>query len=64
LDEAEMRSKLKALLGLADDSKLNALIDAYRKDLPKASPSDVYFAVTTDQMMRMDAITQAERKLG
>ncbi|MGA8870328.1 MAG: carboxylesterase/lipase family protein [Candidatus Acidiferrales bacterium] len=62
LDEAEMRSKLKALLGLHDDSKLNTLIDAYKKDLPDASPSEIYFAVTTDQMMRMDAITQAERK--
>ena len=30
--------------------------------MPNASPSDLYFAVTTDRMMRMNAITQAERK--
>ena len=62
LNEAEMRSRLKALLALRDDSKLSTLIDAYKKDLPDASPSEIYFAVTTDQLMRMDAITQAERK--
>ena len=62
LSEDQMRSKLKALLRPPDDSKLGALIDAYRKDLPGASPSDIYVAVTTDKMVRMDAITQAERK--
>lgn len=62
LSEEQMRSKLKTLLGLSDDSELGALIDAYRKDLPGASPSDIYFAVTTDKMVRADAIIQAERK--
>lgn len=62
LSEEQMQSKLKALLGLSDDSKLGAIIDACRKDMPGASPSDIYFAVTTDQMVRLDAITQAERK--
>jgi para-nitrobenzyl esterase len=47
---------------LADDSKLDSLIAAYRKSRPHATPSDIFFAITTDRMTRMDAITQAERK--
>jgi para-nitrobenzyl esterase len=61
LTESQLRPALKTALGLPD-SKLDPLIDACRKDLPGASPGQVYFAVTTDQMMRNDAITQAERK--
>ena len=62
LDEAGMRTKLKAYLHLADDSQLDGLIATYRKARPEAPPSDIYFAITTDRMMRMNAITQAERK--
>ena len=63
LNEPDMRTRLKAYLRLADDSKLEGLIDIYRKDRPNATPSDIYFAVTTDRMMRINAITQAERKV-
>ena len=62
LNEADLRIKVKAHLRLADDSKLDSLIAAYRKSRPHATPSDIFFAITTDRMMRMDAITQAERK--
>jgi len=62
LNESSMRTKLRASLHLADDSKLNSLIAVYRRDLPNATPSDIYFAVMTDSGWRMDAITQAERK--
>ncbi len=62
LDEATMRSKLKSYLHLADDAQLDSLIAVYKKGLPNSSPSDIYFAITTDRMMRMNAITQAERK--
>jgi para-nitrobenzyl esterase len=62
LNEEEMKAKLKAYLHLTDESKLDGLVTAYRKARPKASPSDIYFAVTTDAAFRMDAITQAERK--
>jgi len=62
LNEEEMQAKLKAFLQLTDESRLDGLITAYRKTRPKASPSDIYFAVTTDAAFRMDAITQAERK--
>jgi para-nitrobenzyl esterase len=62
LNEADMRTKLKAYLHLADDSQLDSLIVTYKRSRPNATPSDIYFAVTTDRMMRMNAITQAERK--
>jgi para-nitrobenzyl esterase len=62
LNAADLRTRLKAYLRLADDSKLDSLIGAYRNARPGATPSDIYFAVTTDRMMRMNAITQAERK--
>lgn len=61
LRESQLRSALKTALGLAD-SKLEPLIDACTKDHPAASPGEIYFALTTDQMIRNDAITQAERK--
>jgi len=62
LDEAGMRAKLKSYLHLTDGAQVESLVAIYRKSQPSASPSDVYFAVTTDRMMRMNAITQAERK--
>jgi para-nitrobenzyl esterase len=62
LNEEDMRAKLRAFLQLTDQSKLDGVIAAYRKARPNASPSDIYFAVTTDRVFRMDAITQAERK--
>jgi len=63
LSEADMRTKLKAYLHLDDDAKLDSLIATYKKDRPNATPSDIYFAITTDRMMRMNAIKQAELKV-
>jgi para-nitrobenzyl esterase len=63
LTDADMRTKLKAYLRLSDDETLNSLIATYQKSRPNATPSDIYFAITTDRMMRMNAITQAERKV-
>jgi para-nitrobenzyl esterase len=62
LTEADMRARLKTYLHLDDEAKLDSIIALYEKDRPGASPSEVYFAVTTDRMMRMNAIAQAERK--
>jgi para-nitrobenzyl esterase len=62
LSDTDMRARLKAYLHLTDDSKVDELIAVYKKDRPDATPSDIYFAVTTDRMMRMNAIKQAERK--
>jgi para-nitrobenzyl esterase len=62
LSEPDMRAKVKTLLNVTDDSKLDALIGAYRTNRPSATPSDIYFAIGTDATGHMDAITQAERK--
>ena len=62
LNEADMRTKLKSYLHVSDDAQLDTLLAAYKKSQPDATPSDIYFAVTTDRMMRMNAVTQAERK--
>jgi para-nitrobenzyl esterase len=62
LDAAGLRTKLKSFLRMDDGSKLEALIAAYQKQRPNSTPSDIYFAVTTDADFRVDAITQAERK--
>jgi len=62
LSDADMHAKLKSYLHLTDESQVESLVAVYRKDRPDATPSDIYFAVTTDRMMRMNAITQAERK--
>ncbi len=63
LDAAAMRSRLKGLLHLDDQSRLDALIATYQAAWPGSTPSDIYFAVTTDVDFRMDAIAQAERKV-
>jgi len=63
LNEADMRARLKTYLHPDDDAKLDSIIALYEKDRPGATPSEIYFAVTTDRMMRMNAIAQAERKV-
>jgi para-nitrobenzyl esterase len=62
LDDASLHARLKALykLGAAD---VSSLIDTYRADRPDASPSLLFFTITSDRQMRMNAITQAERKV-
>ena len=62
LDEAGLRASLNHYLGPIAESKLDALIAAYKKHRPNAAPSDILFAVTTDRWFRWAAITQAERK--
>jgi para-nitrobenzyl esterase len=62
LDEAGLRTRLRTLFKIGD-AEVENLIAAYRKDQPDASPSLVFFAATSDRLVRMDAITQAERKL-
>ncbi len=62
IDEMGLRTRLKALFKTGD-AEIESLIAAYRKDQPGASPSLVFFTATSDRSFRMDAITQAERKL-
>lgn len=56
LDEAGMRTRLTPRFGNATDK----LIDLYRKEMPNASPSQIYFLITA---FPTAAITLAERKV-
>src|SRR5260370_2843907 len=56
LDEAGMQTRLTQRYGEATDQ----LIDLYRKEMPSASPSKIYFLITA---FPAAAITQAERKV-
>jgi len=56
LDEAGMRTRLTTRFGEAADK----FIDLYRKEMPNASPSQIYFMVNA---FPAAAITQAERKV-
>lgn len=58
LDEAGLKTRLKPIAGEAVEN----LIAVYRKNRPTATPSDLFFLITSDQRIRMGAITQAERK--
>jgi para-nitrobenzyl esterase len=55
LDEAGLRERLNSQFHDAT----NKLIDLYRKEVPNATPSELYFLTTA---FPMAAITQAERK--
>jgi para-nitrobenzyl esterase len=55
LDEAGMRTRLQPRYGEATEK----LVDLYRKEMPNASPSEIYFLITA---FPSAAITQAERK--
>jgi len=55
LDDATMRARLTPRFGDATDK----LIDLYRKEMPNASPSEIYFLINA---FPTAAITQAERK--
>src|SRR5439155_12351640 len=58
LDEAGLRARLLPIVHDAADN----LIGVYRKARPHASPSDLFFWITSEQRIRLGAITQAERK--
>jgi para-nitrobenzyl esterase len=58
LDEAEMRKRVAALVG----SDADALIQAYKKEYPKLSPSAIHFFITSYSMMGAGSVTIAERK--
>ncbi|MGH2508887.1 MAG: carboxylesterase/lipase family protein, partial [Ktedonobacteraceae bacterium] len=58
LDEAGLRTRVRGFAG----ERTDALIEVYRRVHPDAAPSDLFFAVASDWMMRMNSITVAERK--
>ena len=59
LDEAGLPS---ALAGWVPDRDIPKVIAGFRGLMPNASPSDLFFAITTDRRVRQQAWTQAERK--
>jgi len=58
LDEAGLSARLQPMFG----DKTDKVIATYRKNRPTATPSDLLFVITSDQRIRMGAITQGERK--
>lgn len=60
LDEAGLRARVSVFAGDSTDK----LLDAYRSAQPQATPADIFTSIASDQMMRINSITQAERKYG
>jgi para-nitrobenzyl esterase len=59
LSDAGLRDKLTRWVGERD---VDAVIAQFRGLMPKAAPSDLFFAITTDRRVRQQAWTQAEKK--
>ena len=59
LDEAGLRKKLEAWLPAKD---LDRVVAGYRRAAPSATPSDLFFAITSARRVRQQAWLQAERK--
>jgi para-nitrobenzyl esterase len=58
LDEAGMRERVRALLG----DSANRVIDVYAAANPGASPSDLYFLITSDERYGAPVMKIAERR--
>jgi para-nitrobenzyl esterase len=58
LDEAGLHARVSSFAGTSAE----ALIAAYRRAQPGASPVELFTAIASDQMMRINSITTAERK--
>ena len=62
LDEAGLRQRVaKVLRDKAD--KTDHVLEVYRQSRPKASPTDLYIAITTGMGMWNNVVTLAERKV-
>lgn len=59
LDDAGMRKRLSAWVPEKD---IPRVVAGFQKIMPSASPSDLFFAITTDRRVRQQAWAQAERK--
>ncbi|HBK08057.1 MAG TPA: hypothetical protein DDZ81_19750 [Acetobacteraceae bacterium] len=56
-------SLAKNLSGWVPEKDIARVIAGFRKLMPDASPSDLFFAITTDRRVRQQAWAQAERKV-
>jgi para-nitrobenzyl esterase len=62
LDDAGLRQRIAK--GLGDKAgQVDRVLEVYRKSRPKASPTDLYIAITTGISMWHNVITLAERKV-
>lgn len=59
LDDASLRKKLSAWLPA---NEIDRVVAGYRRSTPQATPSDLFFAITTTRRMRQQAWFQAEHK--
>lgn len=59
LDAAGLRAKMA---GWIPERDIDRVLAAYRKLMPEASASDLYFAITTNRRVRQQAWAQVERK--
>jgi para-nitrobenzyl esterase len=58
MDEATLATRVRAVLG----GETERFITTYQKIYPKASPAEIYIAMSTAYRIGMDTITIAERK--
>jgi para-nitrobenzyl esterase len=58
MDLAALQSRLQPMFGGNTDK----ILSVYRKSRPNASPTELFYAITTAQWMGSNAITMAERK--
>jgi para-nitrobenzyl esterase len=58
MDDADLRKRVSDMFG--DDA--GKILNVYRKSRPEASPTDLFIAITSAQMMWANAIKMAERK--
>jgi para-nitrobenzyl esterase len=59
LDDVGLRQKLTGWIPL---NEVDRVVTGYRKSTPGASPSDLFFAITSARRVRQQAWIQAERK--
>jgi len=59
LSEVELQRRVVTMVG---EGKANRVIDTYKQNYPGQSPSELFFLIGTDRLMRINSIRLAERK--
>jgi len=60
LNEADLRVKLQEVLHL-DETRMDRLLAVYGRTMPRATPSDLFFRITSDVTFRVPTVEKAER---
>ena len=63
LTEAQMRGRMRSVFKI-DDTKIDAIMAAYRENAPDMTPSDILVAVASDVQFRRPLTAAAEMKSG